>query len=313
MRRVPNTIPATLTAVRVRQLQLFNLLAEVGSISEAARRLHVTQPTATEMLQELERAFSMQLFVRGSKGVSLTVQGERVAARVALILRELQFAASEGRTAKEGKRSLKVGMVPTLIYSGLRSALALLGATHPDIQIQLRELNVADSTSALRDGTLDVAFTLNHPSFSDESKGEPIRTVPLMASHLGVFASRRLKIRRDKRMDIAGLRELPWLLPTVESFTRRVFEEVFMQQGLSPPVSVMEISPMTLAVELLRSMPYVALLPKRMADEGDYPHLQPLNVPGFNFPARLVYACRESKFDDDAVQSLLQCVLKSTI
>ena len=78
MLKKPAHLPVRLSAVRVRQLRLFALAAEVGSISEAACRCHVTQPSATEMLHDLERAFSHQLFVRGSKGIVLAPAGARV-------------------------------------------------------------------------------------------------------------------------------------------------------------------------------------------------------------------------------------------
>jgi DNA-binding transcriptional LysR family regulator len=306
-------IPLTVTAVRIRQLQLFTLLAEVGSVSEAARRLHVTQPTATEMLKELERAFAVQLFDRGPRGVSLTVQGERMASRVAIILRELQRAVAEGRSAGMRGRSLKVGFVPTLIYSGLRSAFALLLNSHPDIQLQLHALNVPDCAQALREGAIDVAITLNHPTFTDETKGEPISTTPLIDGHVGVFASHLLKPRPRRQVTLEGLREMPWMLPGAESFSRRVFEDVFFQHGLAPPERVVEITPMTLAAELLRSMPYVALLPRKIMDMGDFGHLVPLAVEDFNFPARLVFACRESKLESAGVQQLLKCILDTAI
>ena len=306
-------IPLSVTAIRIRQLQLFTLLAEVGSVSEAARRLHVTQPTATEMLKELERAFAVKLFERGSRGVTLTVQGERVASRVALILRELQRAVAEGRSARRTGRSLKVGFVPTLMYSGLRDALAQLVASHPDIQLQLRALNVPDCASGLREGAIDVAITLNHPTFADETKGELISITPLADAHVGVFASHLLKLKARRRVTLEDLRDMPWMLPVPESFSRRVFEDVFLQHGLDPPDRVVEIYPMTLAAEFLRSMPHVALLPKRIKDTGDFSYLVPLSVDGFNFPARLVFACRESKLESDSVQQLLRCVLDAGI
>lgn len=306
-------IPLSVTAIRIRQLQLFTLLAEVGSVSEAARRLHVTQPTATEMLKELERAFAVKLFERGSRGVTLTVQGERVASRVSLILRELQRAVAEGRSTSLGGRSLKVGVVPTLIYSGLRNALAQLLSSHPDIQLQLRALNVPDCALGLREGAIDVAITLNHPIFSDETKGEPISITPLIDAHIGVFASHLLKLKARRRVTLEDLRNLPWMLPVRESFSRKVFEDVFLQNGLDPPDRVVEIYPMTMAAELLRSMPHVALLPKRINDGGDFSHLIPLSVDGFDFPARLVFACRESKLESDAVQQLLKCILDAAI
>jgi DNA-binding transcriptional LysR family regulator len=206
-----------------------------------------------------------------------------------------------------------VGFVPTLIYSGLRNAFALLLSSHPDIHLQLRAMNVADCATSLREGAIDVAITLNHPTFADETKSEPISITPLIDGHISVFASALLKPKPRRRMTLQELRTLPWMLPGAESFTRRVFEDVFFQHGLAPPDRVVEIAPMTLGAELLRSMPYVALLPKRIRDMGDFSHLVPLAVDDFEFPARLVLACRESKLESSGVQQLLRCILDSSI
>lgn len=307
MTRPAASIPASVTAVRIRQLQLFTVLAEVGSISKAAQRLHVTQPTATEMLKELERAFSMQLFFRGAKGVTLTGQGERIAARINLILRELQWAVAE-RPLTEATQVVKVGIVPTLIYSGLRATLARFVSQHPAIQLQLRQLTVSECALALRNGEVDIALTLHHPAFFDETTGDLIRATPLVESQMAVFASELLELGA-LRLDLKTLTGLPWILPTIETLTRRMFEDAVLRQGLTPPIAVMEVSPATLAVELLRSMPYLALLPKRINDEGNFPHLKPVaSTADLGFPARFVFACRESRFEHPAVQELLALV-----
>jgi len=60
-------------------------------------------------------------------------------------------------------------------------------------------------------------------------------------------------------------------------------------------------------------MPYVALLPRRILEMGDFSHLLPLAIDDFNFPARLVFACRESKLESGGVQQLLKCILETVI
>jgi DNA-binding transcriptional LysR family regulator len=302
-------IPIRLTAVRVRQLQLFALAAEVGSISEAARRAHVTQPTATEMLQELERAFSLQLYVRGSKGIVLTEQGKRVAARAASALRELQWAVSEASSASIVREVLRVGYVPPAIYGGLPRAVQSFAAAQPDVLVNLRELSVADSVVALQGGEIDIALTVNHASFTPAEGMEGIRLEALAVECYRVFVSKLAPFPAEP-VTAEAMRQLPWILPVEGSYTRNMLEDWFFRQGVAPPESFIEVSPLTAAIELLRSMPYAALLPDVLARSTEFPHLAPLPGETFTLPIRLMLACKQSQASRPAVESFIQHVVK---
>lgn len=302
-------IPIKLTAVRVRQLQLFALAAEVGSISEAARRSHVTQPAATEMLQELERAFSLQLYLRGAKGIVLTAQGERVAARAASALRELQWAVSEAASAKPVGEILRVGFVPPAIYGNLPGAVHNFVKANPDVLVNLKELTVPDAAMALMEGEVDVVVTVNHPSFTHVEGRERIQIHTLSVDYYQIFLSSTLELDPNWEPTPESMRQLSWILPVKESFTRGLLEDWFFRHGAAPPESFIEISPLTAAIEMLRTIPYAALLPSTLARGNNFPHLVQVSTEAFALPARLVIACKESQLGRPTVEAFVKEVV----
>ena len=71
-------------------LQTFLTVAEAGQISEAARRLHLSQPTVTGHIRRLEANLETTLFIRSANGVSLTERGAHLRERVQDVLAELE-------------------------------------------------------------------------------------------------------------------------------------------------------------------------------------------------------------------------------
>src|SRR6201984_1331192 len=76
-------------------LQTFLTVAEAGQISEAARRLHLSQPTVTGHIRRLEANLETTLFIRSAKGVSLTERGAHLRERVPDVFAELEQILQE--------------------------------------------------------------------------------------------------------------------------------------------------------------------------------------------------------------------------
>ena len=74
-RRVPNLPVMDVNRIPSILLQTFLAVAEAGQISEAARRLHLSQPTVTGHIRRLEASLETTLFIRSANGVSLTERG----------------------------------------------------------------------------------------------------------------------------------------------------------------------------------------------------------------------------------------------
>ena len=241
-------IPFKLTAVRLRQLQLFEKAAELGSISESARQLNISQPAATEMLKGLERAFGAQLFIGTTRGIMLTDQGKRVAARASVALRELQFAIEEASSEFTIGEVLRIGLAPPAMYSELPVAIQAFTEANPQVLLNIREFNVAESVHALQEDEVDVVITANDPSFIGDGSRDKIIVQPLTTDHYQLFLNASVDLGEDWSATPENLRTLPWILPIKESFVRGMLDDWFLTRGLPPPESYIELTPLTAAI-----------------------------------------------------------------
>ncbi|WP_433250274.1 LysR family transcriptional regulator [Actinomadura nitritigenes] len=134
-------------------------IAEEGSISGAARRLRLTQPTLSRQLHELERRMEAELFVRSGRGLVPTAAGEALLRRAVRMLADADAAMKDVRLAAEGKTGhLTVGFAGSGINGALGDALGRLRAGLPDVDFSLVELfDDAEMSNGILDGDLDVA------------------------------------------------------------------------------------------------------------------------------------------------------------
>lgn len=141
----------------LRQLRFLAALADTLNFSRAAELCHVTQPTLSTGLKELEGRLGVALAERTRQSVMLTPAGEDIAARARRVLAEvkdIEAAAHQHSGAFQGK--VRLGAIPTLGPFLLPRALPQIRRTWPELQIFLRE-ELTDSLAAgLAAGRLDL-------------------------------------------------------------------------------------------------------------------------------------------------------------
>ena len=143
----------------LRQLQYLKLLAEHGSFSRAAEAAHVTQPTLSAGIHELERTLGAPVVDRARSGVILTAVGEEAVRRAADILaraEDLVQAAKSAGQALTGR--FRLGVIPTIAPFLLPRALPLLRERFPRLKLFLREDLTHRLIEALKAGALDAAL-----------------------------------------------------------------------------------------------------------------------------------------------------------
>ncbi|MGB9604573.1 MAG: LysR family transcriptional regulator, partial [Bryobacteraceae bacterium] len=143
----------------LRQLRYFLAVARAGSFSRAAAREHVSQPTLSEQIRQLERELRIPLFERLARGVRLTVAGERLLIHARNILREV----ADARQSLESLRThaagrLVVGAIPTVLPYLLAGRVAQFRSRHPEIELRLVEDVTARLLEGLQAGDLDLAI-----------------------------------------------------------------------------------------------------------------------------------------------------------
>ncbi len=163
-------------------MRAFVVVVEQGSLSAAARRLHVSQPALSQTMNALERQLGVQLLTRRSTGVQATDAGLTLLAEArAVLARHDQAVAAVTRHTGAGDSVLRLGIpleLPTDLLSG---PLAELATAYPGTRVQARHLSTAAQLAALRAGDIDVGLVREHPI------GPDLDAVLVVAEPLGVL------------------------------------------------------------------------------------------------------------------------------
>jgi LysR family hydrogen peroxide-inducible transcriptional activator len=143
----------------LRQLQYLKLLAEHGSFSRAAEAAHVTQPTLSAGIHELERALGAPVVDRARSGVILTAVGEEAVRRASDILARTEDMVQAAKSAGQALTGrFRLGVIPTIAPFLLPKALPLLRERFPRLKLFLREDLTHRLIEALKAGALDAAL-----------------------------------------------------------------------------------------------------------------------------------------------------------
>lgn len=141
--------------MEIRVLKYFLAVAKCGNITKAAEELHLTQPTLSRQLTELETELGRQLFMRGKRRITLTEEGEFLKARAEeiIMLADSTVAALSQDETVSG--DIFIGCGETEAMREVISAVAPLKKRYPDLRLHLISGNEASITEKLKKGLLD--------------------------------------------------------------------------------------------------------------------------------------------------------------
>jgi DNA-binding transcriptional LysR family regulator len=142
-----------------RQLRKFVAVAETLNFTRAAELLHMTQPSLSKQIQQLETQLSARLLNRDSRPMRLTEAGRRFYEDALAVLdRVEQMAEAARRLGTSGKRIFNVGFVASALYGGLPVVMKRLIERRENLEIRWLEMTSVEQQDALRRGMIDVGF-----------------------------------------------------------------------------------------------------------------------------------------------------------
>lgn len=217
--------------ITFRQMKLFLALAETGSVSAAAKAMHVTQPTASMQLREVVEAVGLPLYEVISRRVHLTEAGRELAGTVRRMSHDWDLfgqrvASMKGLTCGR----LRVAVVSTAKYFVPR----LVGSfcrKHPEIDISLEVLNRDGVVRRLREN-LDDLYIMSMPPTDIELNDEVFMTNPLVV----IAATGDPATTRAKKLRLTELNQQRFILREQGSGTRMAADRHFRKSGFSPDV-----------------------------------------------------------------------------
>ena len=216
--------------ITFRQLKLFLALSETGSVSAAARVMHVTQPTASMQLKEVTQAIGVPLYEVISKKIHLTDVGRELA----LTARDMVQTWAAFEQGVDGIKGLKRGKLRVAVVSTAKYFMPRLIGTfckkYPEIDVSLEILNRDGVVQRMRDN-LDDLYIMSQPPIDLGLNDEIFMTNPLV-----LVAATRSPLVKASGVSLASLAEQRFILREKGSGTRMGVDQFFKKHKFRPDI-----------------------------------------------------------------------------
>jgi len=234
-----------LRKLRLRHFELLGHLGEVATVHAAAKRMHLTQPAVSRMIQEIEEIFGGPLFDRTARGISANHIGLALMRRSGMLVAELAAAQQEATVMRAGAS----GMLRIGTFSGstsLPQGIVELRRRMPNVFVQIREAQVSQLIADLLQGEIDCIVGALAPDELNNERLDRLRVDVLAEDHMCVVASRTHPLAKRKKISWNQLAEQQWILPPRGSLLRRAVIAASLTEGITPPQPCIEcLSPLT--------------------------------------------------------------------
>jgi DNA-binding transcriptional LysR family regulator len=223
--------------VEIRQLRAFVAIAESGTFTAGALRVHVTQAAISMQIRQLENEIGAKVFVRAPRHVILTEAGEQLLRRARHILREHDAALDEiAELAGAERGRLRIGSASAMVLTEqLPGILKELRKQHPAAEIGVTSGTSEVLVDQILAGEVDIAFV----SLPVDVRG--IKTERLSEDQLVAIASPRHKLAKQRTVSAYTLAGERLILGERGGNTRRLIDQFFAQAGVTLRVA-MELS-----------------------------------------------------------------------
>lgn len=219
-------------SIEIRHLRYFLAVAESENFTRAAERLHISQPSVSQQVAQLERILGTPLFRRIGKRVQLTEAGTKFRLGAEVVQRKLEEACgSVHDVAQLVSGHVDLGVIPALHVAWVPPVLERMAHDYTGVSVGVQERASSGIETELEAGRLDLGFGLMTRSSPN------IRYEHLISEPFSLIVSERHKFASRASVDLASLgKERLVLLP--ERFDmRREGDELFRISRMRPNVA----------------------------------------------------------------------------
>lgn len=198
--------------MEIRVLKYFLTVAEIGNITKAANSMHLTQPTLSRQLQDLEKELGQKLFVRGNHNITLTPEGIILRKRAEEIIELVEKTENEFISIKEEiSGDIYIGAGETKSISLISDVMATLKKDYPKIKFHIVSGDSEDLSEKLDKGLLD--FCIFIEPFDVEMYPQKYNYLNLGEKDVwGILLRNDDPLAKKESVEIQDLLDLPLLI-----------------------------------------------------------------------------------------------------
>ncbi|MDP9877693.1 DNA-binding transcriptional LysR family regulator [Variovorax boronicumulans] len=269
------------SGARIRHLQAYVSVAELGSVKRAADAIGLSQPAVTSLIADLEQLLECVLFQRHARGMWMTGIAKEllpfVRRALASLERGTEFVAFRHVSANS---VVRIGAIHGAICGLLVRALPPFARARPEVMIEVQEANVPRIASLLLKQEIDMMLC-REPAVEPEGWGFS----ELMPDRLVVVAGPQHPLVEKRSLGFADLFDETWLLLHPATHARRMFDQLMEHHGLSPKYRKLDAMSTPLVLAQLQSEPLLVLAPysvfRQLIELGQLSQLDVIDIPPF--------------------------------
>jgi len=239
----------------LKRLRTFVTVADVGTVSKAALRLHISQSALSRQIADLEYECGFKLFDRIGRRLLLTTRGEQLLADCRGVLGQVGSLAERMEQLKRGDSVvLKLAAPPQTIESVLTEFLPRYAKSFPNVRVKLTEALGMDQVPLLERG--EVHIGIRH----DQGVNPWFEGFALPSDDVLAACARSLPLGREGMIDVVSLASHPLLLLDSGYSVRRLFNAACRLADVEPDILLESRAPHTL-LALAEAGQGVAVIP----------------------------------------------------
>ena len=217
--------------MRLSQLLYFEAAGRLESVTKAAEELHVSQPSISMSIKELESELGVALFQRVNKRLYLTEEGRYFLSELSQILRQLDRLTKEMKERGSDVQHLRVAVAPIIGMFIFPAVFREFRLKHPEINIVTMDANYADAKKALESGGADFAIVA-----ADIAELPGYQILEMMQTELYFYVSKKSPLAGLASISYELLSRQPLILMRSGSVQYERFTRIFESMGLTPNV-----------------------------------------------------------------------------
>lgn len=300
--KLPDPV-ALRSRIKLRQLLLLEALEGERSLHKAARRIAMTQPNATRLLNELEDLLGVVLFERSASGMVTTPYGDAMIHHAKVLLANLDRAAQDIALMSLGSSGhVRIGTMPSTAPHILAKALGRSAENEPALRISLIEGAYDMLSERLLRGELDIVIGRTPANIGMQG----LRVISLVQEVYALVARPLHPLTHQSVVRMEDVVDQGWILPPPRVPVRQALDAMFRSVCGRAPPAVMESQSLFVNLLVIRNSQLLCMMPMRTATSFEGSGLLkrlPLGLQGISDP--VVILLREGAVLSQGAQRLV--------
>lgn len=214
-------------------LRYYQVICKFNNVTRAAEALHVSQPSLSKVISDMESEFGVTLFYRQRDGLRLTEEGRVLQQESAELLCRADALEEKMKALGAAKLQVNLGVPPMIGTMIIPPVYDYMKKYYPETVLNLVETGSLDSRPKVEDGSLDAAIVS-----ADEKEHSYLDYLDIRDTRICFYVSLDNKVAYLKKVDLHVIQDTPLALLKDGTFLAYYVKRMFERAGIKPNIAI---------------------------------------------------------------------------